>query len=575
MRLPQFLRLYEIRAQRIMWFLGAGSSVAAGLPTAWDLIWQFKKKIYCSEQRVPPGYVSDLGNAAVRARIQHYFDNKGGFPSSGTEDEYSAFFEATYNSDRDRRAFLEPFLATKAPSFGHYVLAHLMKAGKATAVWTTNFDKLVEEAAAKVFGSVASLLTADLGEPDKAERAFTEGRWPLLVKLHGDFHSERLKNTREELQSQDKRMRDCLFNSSKQYGLAVVGYSGRDSSILEVFEAAVDSGGFQNGFFWFKREGDEPFPRVLRLITRLQEKGIEAALIDITNFDELFGDIARFMQGLDQAALASIAPKSARLASSIVPNPSKRPPFIRSNAIPIVSMSSTCRLIECDIGGYEAVQAAIAQANVDIIAQRSKVGVIAFGRDEDLKKAFNPYNIQRLDFHAISGDRLARSSGELSLFYDSLSKALSRIPGIRVKRNRSSCSAIAEAGQVAPETFSGNGVNPIDVVEGMVKSTTIRWCEGVSIQFDHRASRNWLLLRPKIFLDETEGKSEVEILAAKDFVRERLAVRHNREYAAILDGWIKVLFGAERRAVLRAFAISDGSDAVFEIETITGYSGRL
>jgi hypothetical protein len=72
MRLPQFLRLYEIRAQRIMWFLGAGSSVAAGLPTAWDLIWQFKKKIYCSEQRVPPGHVSDLGNTAVRVRIQPY-----------------------------------------------------------------------------------------------------------------------------------------------------------------------------------------------------------------------------------------------------------------------------------------------------------------------------------------------------------------------------------------------------------------------------------------------------------------------------------------------------------------------
>src|SRR5712692_1194922 len=130
-----------------MWFLGAGASVAAGVPTAWDLIWQFKRKIYCSEQRVAPVLVDDLTNSAVRARIQRHFDATGKFPPEGSDDEYPAYFEATYPADKDRRAFLDPLFAAKEPSFGHYVLAHLLKGDKTHVVWTTNFDRLVEEAA--------------------------------------------------------------------------------------------------------------------------------------------------------------------------------------------------------------------------------------------------------------------------------------------------------------------------------------------------------------------------------------------------------------------------------------------
>jgi len=33
-----------------MWFLGAGASAGAGIPTAWDMIWEFKRLIYCTEQ---------------------------------------------------------------------------------------------------------------------------------------------------------------------------------------------------------------------------------------------------------------------------------------------------------------------------------------------------------------------------------------------------------------------------------------------------------------------------------------------------------------------------------------------
>lgn len=64
-----------------------------------------------------------------------------------------------------------------------------------------------------------------------AEQAFQGSRWPLEVKLHGDFRSRRLKNTPDELRKQDERLLRVLIDSCHTSGLIVVGYSGRDDSI--------------------------------------------------------------------------------------------------------------------------------------------------------------------------------------------------------------------------------------------------------------------------------------------------------------------------------------------------------
>jgi hypothetical protein len=66
MDLPTFVRLFERRTAQIMWLLGAGASSAGGIKTAGDMIWEFKQKLYCSEKRLSPGAVIDLGNPAVR-----------------------------------------------------------------------------------------------------------------------------------------------------------------------------------------------------------------------------------------------------------------------------------------------------------------------------------------------------------------------------------------------------------------------------------------------------------------------------------------------------------------------------
>ena len=56
-----FARRFSMRPGGLMWLLGAGAFAAAGIPTAWDMIWEFKQQLYVSQRRVSPKSVADLG----------------------------------------------------------------------------------------------------------------------------------------------------------------------------------------------------------------------------------------------------------------------------------------------------------------------------------------------------------------------------------------------------------------------------------------------------------------------------------------------------------------------------------
>ena len=170
-----FTRRFAMRGQNLMWFLGAGASASAGVPTAMDMIWDFKQRLFVSQRRASLNEVADFSNPVVRDRLQGHIDSLEGMPAPGDTDEYAALFEKVYPSESDRRAYLSEKLTTAKPSYGHMALATLLKAMRARIVWTTNFDPLVADACAKVYGGTGGLTTADLESPDRALQAI-QGR---------------------------------------------------------------------------------------------------------------------------------------------------------------------------------------------------------------------------------------------------------------------------------------------------------------------------------------------------------------------------------------------------------------
>jgi hypothetical protein len=139
--IDDFTRRFALRAANLMWYLGAGASASAGIPTALDMVWEFKQLLFVSQRRVALQTVADLSNPAIRAQVQAHIDAAGTLPAADPPEEYARLFEAACPAESDRRAFLDAKLTCAKPSYGHRALAALMRAQRTLLVWTTNFDR--------------------------------------------------------------------------------------------------------------------------------------------------------------------------------------------------------------------------------------------------------------------------------------------------------------------------------------------------------------------------------------------------------------------------------------------------
>jgi NAD-dependent SIR2 family protein deacetylase len=351
-----FARRFKMRAASLGWVLGAGCSASAGIPTANDMVWEFKQQLYVSQRRVSLGSVSDLSNPAVRERLQGYFDASGRYPALGAPGEYAAYFEAIWPNEQDRRAYLDAKVTGAKPSYAHLALATLMKAGLTKLIWTTNFDALTADACAKVFDGTSHLTVVALDAPDIASQVMSAQRWPVEIKLHGDFRSRRLKNTGDELRQQDARLRQLLVDSCKQSGLIVAGYSGRDDSIMDtLLEAVEQPGAFAAGLFWLHRGDEAPLPKVQSLLDRARDRGIDADLVHIDNFDEVMRDIVRLLADIDVSVLDAFGMERRRWSAAPAASGTKSFPVVRLNALPVLAAPTVTRRVSCKIGGYADV----------------------------------------------------------------------------------------------------------------------------------------------------------------------------------------------------------------------------
>ena len=568
----EFLKLYSARSQNLMWFLGAGASAASGIPTASDMTWDFKRTIYCAEQKVSVRACQDLYDPRLQQKLQRYFDAAGKFPKLNSESEYAEFFLNACPDEADRRRYIDRMVSQATPSYGHVALAVLLALQKARIVWTTNFDRNVEDSAAKVFQTTGKLSIATLDSARLAEGCMQEERWPLLVKLHGDFQSRRLKNTADELVRQDERLRRCLVEASKRLGLIVVGYSGRDTSVMDALEEAIDNGrGYAAGLYWICRPEAAPYARALSLIGKAKAAGIGAHLIEANNFDEFMAEVLLMEPEIQPELAQHLDSVTPRLTDAPMPSTEGGWPVVRLNALPITSFPTLCRRLVCDVGGIKEVRQIVKESKKDILAVRRQAGVLAFGSDADIRAAFSSHNIKEWDLHSIEVDRLAFESMETSLLYDALGRALVRDRSlIACRRQRTHVLA------VNPMDVNNPRYNPLrqaaSPLAGKGPKIGIWWSEAISIRLELRENRLWLLFEPTTWVDSLPNRRVPE--EVKEFHRQRAAARYNKKWNQLLVAWSTLITAGETTARLAAFNIADGVDAVFEINRTTAFSRR-
>jgi hypothetical protein len=572
----EFLRHYAQNAERLMWFLGAGASRTAGLPTANDITWDLKRKCYCAAENQDI-QSHDVNNKAIRSKIQSNLDSRG-FPPLWDPREYSFYFELTFGKDlATQQKYLSDALSTQKVSLtvGHRALAALLSTGRTRVVFTTNFDEVIESAYASVAGK--SISAFHLEGSYAALDALNAERFPLYVKLHGDFRYQSVKNLSDDLLSNDLQLQRCFVAAAARYGLVVSGYSGRDANVMAMFKQALEqNNAFPHGFMWTTPRLSNVTANVNELIAFAKSKGVRAHVVETGTFDEMLSKIWRQIpnkpDGLDQKVRTAAAqPTSIKL-----PPPGTAFPLLRTNAL-LVKAPAQCGTIDyAEPLTYHDVKERIVQTSPDaVIAFTDRV--LFWGNNTEVAKVVKKDKIRGFGAYSFDDPAAAITDSPFlkSFFEDGLSRALCDGKPLLLRKKDRTYYAVARHDAVNDDIYRplrdvlGYQGKPGYITGPVPGMAGVSWAEATSLRLEERNGSLWLLVRPDIWISPLANRME-----ATDFLRAKRLKRYNNQANEILSAWISVLLGKVGNADSVRVTGFPGADqqAVFEISTRTAYS---
>lgn len=246
-----FNQVVRIVAQRdklaFALFLGAGASKSSGVPLASEMIAEWRDTAW--REQAPTGIEFQAWCAQQAAWFQQ-------------EDEYSRLFELLYLDPPSRQKFIESKIQDAFPSWGYLYLANMMSSGRFNVVFTTNFDDLINDALTIFLGYNPVMCAAD----SEVSTINATSERAKIIKLHGDYLFQSIRNTVEELQRLGVNMEQKFCEFATQCGLVQIGYAGRDQSVMGVLEQLLkQERTFPHGVYWGVRPGSDIPERVQRL----------------------------------------------------------------------------------------------------------------------------------------------------------------------------------------------------------------------------------------------------------------------------------------------------------------------
>ena len=270
--------------------LGAGCSINSDIPSAEDCIWEWKRDIYKTNNSSSLSWVDNYKNHKTQEIIQNWLNNQGKYPEKGSKEEYSFYAKECYRIDEHRRQYFQKICSGKKPSIGYKTIPLLAKTGMLDSVWTTNLDDLVVTACA---GSGIQTIEITLDSVFRLNNRSQNRNELPVIKLHGDFKYGDLKNTDEELLNQDTTFRERLIEYVQDKHLIVVGYSGRDVSLMNTLKEAYSKQG--GGILYWCGYGDNINSEVVELLQHANKNGRRAFYIPTEGFDSTLRKITQIV----------------------------------------------------------------------------------------------------------------------------------------------------------------------------------------------------------------------------------------------------------------------------------------
>jgi SIR2-like protein len=585
MEQSELTQRFAARPQAFAWFLGAGASRSAGLPTATDILWDMKRRFYCREENQDIDR-QDLQSDAIQHRIQSFMESRG-FPKMWEDGEYERYFEVIFGSDREKqRAYLRGILALdKATlSVGNRVLGAFIASKLAPAIFTTNFDDVVENSVAEVGGQAISAFHIEGSH--NILSAYKNEEFPIYGKLHGDFRYDSLKNLTEDLKSQNQDLATCLRNACNRFGLIICGYSGRDKSVMDLLHSVLETTNpFPHGVYWTLLKGSAPSPGVEAFMAAAKKKNVEAHIVFIETYDALMLRLWRNTPNKDFALDNNVRGAASTPVAIPMPSTGHSNPIVRLNALPLIALPQKCHALETKRSlTWDEVRELRSRSDGAVIFTRAEK-VLCWGSSNDIKTVVGA-DFQSLTEADVPQDLSLATNLQIKGFIEeAVVAALARGKPLVKRTNRTSSFVIA-----TPQDDRISELSPITkitgrtagIISGLIappdefhpEAERVSWAECARVSVEQKNRRHWIVVEPDVWIWPTRARR-----LATDFLGERRKDRFNAKYNALLDAWIKVLLGTtERNTVSTVSSFEKGNlteNPRFEIGSRSAFTRRV
>lgn len=564
----ELIGIVSERPRNYAWLLGAGASRSAGLPTATDILWDLKRRYYCREENQEITQ-QDIQNDAVRSKIQSYMLSKG-FPRLWAENEYPEYFEKIFGDNYERQnAYLNAILSENRVSLsvGNRALGALIGAGHARAIFTTNFDSVIEKAVAEVCGS--SLSSFHVDGAYAANDALNNERYPIYVKLHGDFRYRSIKNLPGDLASQNEELGKCFVNACNRFGLIVSGYSGRDASVMELLKSILaTSNPFPHGLFWTGLAGSHVPAPVKDLFEACKKRGVKTEYVNIETFDAFLLRLWRNTQDKPPNFDAKVRKTQNTKVSIPMLSTRKTGKPIRMNAVPLTLPTHCLTLNLREHLDWNALKNKERESLDEIILTKSD-SVLMWGNKKVAETLFDGKLVDISPF-----DLSPRSNDLINNLY--LKPFIEKALGFALARNKPLISRYSHNRTYLVAARYGKEENKLEAIAKAVEKVhgeilglftkvteehpipeQVTWSQALQISIEQKNGDFWLLLEPNIWVWPSRARRDaVDML---DKLKEKW---FNEKADLLLSAWSQVIFGNDERDNLevRPYAIGDDSE---------------
>ncbi len=519
--------------------LGAGASISSGIQSAYDCIWEWKKDIYLSKNINASEYFKNFKDDSVRKSIQKWLDSEGIYPKLDSIEEYSIYAEKAYPISEDRRKYFLSLIENKEPYIGYKLLCLLAESGIVKSVWTTNFDGMTLRSAHqnKIIPIEITL--------DNAERIYRNqsNKELLTIALHGDYKFTNLKNTEKELDTQNETFVSHLSDYHIDKNLIVIGYSGRDKSLMNAIEKAFTRNGA--GRLYWCGYGENISDEVRELIIKIQNAGREAYYICTDGFDKTlihlsksaFEDNPLNSKKIEETLQVTHDESYSKTEFNI--NFNRGDKYIKSNLHPIVFPKEVFQF-EIDFNGekpWKYLKSITENTNICAVPFKGKI--FALGTLTEISKVFKSCIKSDIKRESISKFDIENVSAFKSLMLTAILKHFSN--NLNIETN------------LKDKIW-------LKIIDKQYGEVNVHKSIYLSLYFDKNIGFAYLSFSPTIYLSST---SEITKQQKQSISKNNLEKLYNDKYDNVLESWNELIF--KDKNLKFEYPISTGTGFEFQI----------